>query len=118
MPLDTCPNCQVGMQRIRRSEVQVDICPQCRGVWLDRGELETLLTPMREQYDRWRNDDDDDDDDRHPHQAVRPEAPPAVTDAGNRPPPVDDRFRVASSRRKEDSSSWMGMLERLLRALD
>lgn len=47
MPLLTCPNCNVGMTQASRSGVEIDICPQCRGVWLDRGELEKLLEPLR-----------------------------------------------------------------------
>lgn len=48
MPLLVCPNCNVGMTNVQRSGVEIDICPQCRGVWLDRGELEKLLQPLRE----------------------------------------------------------------------
>ncbi len=43
MPLLVCPNCNCGMTAVLRSGVEIDVCPQCRGVWLDRGELETLL---------------------------------------------------------------------------
>ncbi|MFN4092853.1 MAG: zf-TFIIB domain-containing protein [Brevundimonas sp.] len=31
------------MQTLERSGVQFDMCPSCRGVWLDRGELEKLM---------------------------------------------------------------------------
>lgn len=48
MPLLICPNCNLGMTQVQRSGVEIDICPQCRGVWLDRGELEKLLQPLRE----------------------------------------------------------------------
>lgn len=48
MPLLICPNCSVGMTQVHRSGIELDICPQCRGVWLDRGELEKLLQPLRE----------------------------------------------------------------------
>ncbi|MGE5476437.1 MAG: zf-TFIIB domain-containing protein [Bacteroidales bacterium] len=48
MPLLVCPNCNVGMTQVHRSGVELDVCPQCRGVWLDRGELEKLLQPLRE----------------------------------------------------------------------
>ncbi|MGH6900529.1 MAG: zf-TFIIB domain-containing protein [Geminicoccaceae bacterium] len=47
MPLLMCPNCNEGMQEVRRNEVQIDVCPKCRGVWLDRGELEKLLHSAR-----------------------------------------------------------------------
>ena len=43
MPLLMCPNCQSGMKEITRESVQIDICPTCQGVWLDRGELNKLL---------------------------------------------------------------------------
>jgi Zn-finger nucleic acid-binding protein len=43
MPLLLCPNCNTSMQAVQRSGVELDICPQCRGVWLDRGELEKII---------------------------------------------------------------------------
>ncbi len=54
MPLLVCPNDGAGMQEVNRNGVLIDICPQCRGVWLDRGELEKLLELMRQpEYDEW-----------------------------------------------------------------
>lgn len=49
MPLLLCPNCNVSMQNVKRSEVELDMCPSCRGVWLDRGELEKLLGGARQE---------------------------------------------------------------------
>ena len=49
MPLLLCPNCNSSMQNVARSGVEIDICPSCRGVWLDRGELEKLLSGQREE---------------------------------------------------------------------
>lgn len=43
MPLLMCPNDSSAMQTMERSGVQFDMCPSCRGVWLDRGELEKLM---------------------------------------------------------------------------
>lgn len=43
MPLLLCPNDNSSMQTISRSGVDFDMCPTCRGVWLDRGELEKLM---------------------------------------------------------------------------
>jgi Zn-finger nucleic acid-binding protein len=43
MPLLLCPNDNCSMQTVDRSGVQFDMCPSCRGVWLDRGELEKLM---------------------------------------------------------------------------
>lgn len=38
-----CPLCEVSMKEVERRGVLIDVCPECRGVWLDRGELEKLL---------------------------------------------------------------------------
>ena len=38
-----CPNDNAQMTTLDRNGVQFDMCPTCRGVWLDRGELEKLM---------------------------------------------------------------------------
>ena len=38
-----CPVCQVSLMMSERQGVEIDYCPQCRGVWLDRGELDKIL---------------------------------------------------------------------------
>ena len=43
MPLLLCPNDNSSMQTVERSGVQFDMCPTCRGVWLDRGELDKII---------------------------------------------------------------------------
>lgn len=48
MPLLLCPNCQSNMQALQRAGVEFDMCPTCRGVWLDRGELEKIIQGARE----------------------------------------------------------------------
>jgi uncharacterized protein len=47
MPLLLCPNDNGPMQTVQRSGIEFDMCPTCRGVWLDRGELEKLLGAAR-----------------------------------------------------------------------
>lgn len=47
MPLLMCPNCQSNMTTLNRASVEFDMCPTCRGVWLDRGELEKLIEGAR-----------------------------------------------------------------------
>lgn len=60
-----CPMCQVKMREVPRRGIMIDVCPECRGVWLDAGELEKLVASS----DRWeaehfrKRDDDDDLDD-------------------------------------------------------
>lgn len=47
MPLLMCPNCNSNMQALNRNNVEFDMCPTCRGVWLDRGELEKIIESAR-----------------------------------------------------------------------
>ena len=52
-----------------RSGVEIDYCPQCRGVWLDRGELDKIIEKngtiaQSQRNGSHRDDHDDDDDDR------------------------------------------------------
>ena len=39
----TCPHCAVGLLMSERQGVEIDYCPECRGVWLDRGELDKIV---------------------------------------------------------------------------
>ena len=71
-----CPVDGTALQMTERQGIEIDYCPRCRGVWLDRGELDKLIErasvapvggepvlarePRREGYRR----DDDWDDDR------------------------------------------------------
>ncbi len=36
-----CPNTNLVMSE--RQGIEIDYCPQCRGVWLDRGELDKII---------------------------------------------------------------------------
>lgn len=38
-----CPVCKVGLLLSERQGIEIDYCPQCRGVWLDRGELDKII---------------------------------------------------------------------------
>lgn len=39
-----CPQCRtVNLVMAERQAIEIDYCPQCRGVWLDRGELDKLI---------------------------------------------------------------------------
>ncbi|MBU3029252.1 zf-TFIIB domain-containing protein [Paracoccus marinaquae] len=83
-----CPVDNETLLMTSRNGVEIDYCPKCRGVWLDRGELDKIIEhstaaaapvplaeparetrpePRREER-RYRDDDrryDDDDDYRH-----------------------------------------------------
>jgi Zn-finger nucleic acid-binding protein len=65
-------NCPIDSTELRISErqgIEIDYCPKCRGVWLDRGELDKLIersaqasaVDTRGSYagERGRTDDDD-----------------------------------------------------------
>ncbi|BDV43624.1 hypothetical protein GURASL_25470 [Geotalea uraniireducens] len=38
-----CPVCKVALLMTERFGVEIDYCPQCRGIWLDRGELDKIV---------------------------------------------------------------------------
>ncbi len=38
-----CPTCQVALTMTDRNGIEIDYCPQCRGIWLDRGELDKII---------------------------------------------------------------------------
>lgn len=69
-----CPVDNETLTMAERQGVEIDFCPKCRGVWLDRGELdkillreaalETAAAPPRDARG-WRERDEDDDD-RYP----------------------------------------------------
>jgi uncharacterized protein len=39
----SCPVCRVPLAMSDRNGIEIDYCPQCRGVWLDRGELDKII---------------------------------------------------------------------------
>jgi uncharacterized protein len=43
-----CPACDSRLVEVERSGVLIDACPSCRGVWLDRGELDKVLVRERQ----------------------------------------------------------------------
>lgn len=38
-----CPKCNVTLAIADRQGIEIDYCPECRGVWLDRGELDKII---------------------------------------------------------------------------
>lgn len=46
MSIIQCPNCRVDMLPQARAGIVIDICPGCKGVWLDPGEID--LVEMRQ----------------------------------------------------------------------
>lgn len=78
-----CPNCADStLVMSERQGVEIDYCPQCRGIWLDRGELDKLL-------DR-----------------AAAAAPPAAAPTG-RPDFVDSDFRRGGHSQHRRKNSWL-----------
>lgn len=38
-----CPVCKTGLAMSDRQGIEIDYCPNCRGIWLDRGELDKII---------------------------------------------------------------------------
>ncbi len=45
-----CPIDGTTLQMSDRQGIEIDYCPTCRGVWLDRGELEKIIAASREDF--------------------------------------------------------------------
>jgi Zn-finger nucleic acid-binding protein len=72
-----CPACGSRLVEVERSEILIDACPECRGIWLDRGELDKILVRERSMA---AGDPDEDffrevEGRRRPAETVRGEAP-------------------------------------------
>lgn len=73
----TCPKCHGEMRSYERSGVHVDQCAECRGIFLDRGELERLIDAENSWADRVAA-------------PAPPAAPPPPTQPGYAMPPAYD----------------------------
>ena len=67
-----CPVCKdVTLLMSEKNGVEIDYCPECRGIWLDRGELDKIIDRARDARDGYRESErqeyrrEDRRDDRH-----------------------------------------------------
>lgn len=99
-----CPNCDATLLMTTRQDVEIDYCPECRGIWLDRGELDKIIARTRAAE----------------QEIERPQAPPARPqrfddsssdlhlrgqrdyDEGYYDPYTDKRKRKSTSKRLSD----------------
>jgi Zn-finger nucleic acid-binding protein len=91
-----CPNCDTTLAMSERLGVEIDYCPQCRGVWLDRGEIDRLLESERASA---------------PVAVAAAPAPPPQAQPAYAPPPphgYDDRGGSDQRGRKR---KWSDLLE-------
>ena len=53
-----CPVCRVDLVMSERQNIEIDYCPQCRGIWLDRGELDKIIERSAGQFAQAGSGDD------------------------------------------------------------
>lgn len=84
-----CPTDGTTLVMSERSGIEIDYCPDCRGVWLDRGELDKIV-------------------DRAASEPPPASAPPAPRFEERRYD--DDRSRSSQPYRKKKRESWLSEL--------
>ena len=63
-----CPVCKdVTLLMSEKKGVEIDYCPECRGIWLDRGELEKLVERDANTYQDVKREYKDDYEDKYEH---------------------------------------------------
>jgi uncharacterized protein len=50
-----CPRCQQPMFIALKGDIEIDHCPNCQGIWLDKGELEKIIGAIGEYYSNKKN---------------------------------------------------------------
>lgn len=71
-----CPLCHAELRVADRQGIEIDYCPACRGVWLDRGELDKMIeraSPMPPNARSGARASYDDDSDAYPRGQSRHE---------------------------------------------
>ncbi|CAN7566051.1 zf-TFIIB domain-containing protein [Arthrobacter sp. LjRoot78] len=84
-----CPVDSIDLVMSERSGVEIDYCPQCRGVWLDRGELDKIIDRAAELAG--------------PQTPAAPVAPPV---AGLIPPPLYNNLDPRRDDRRPDDRRY------------
>lgn len=81
-----CPNDNETLVMSERSGIEIDYCPTCRGIWLDRGELDKLIEKNAEAV-------------RGPAPSPQPIATPQVENIHHAP----QEYRYSEDRRSNDN---------------
>jgi hypothetical protein len=97
----TCPKDGAQLMEINRGGVLVDVCPECKGVWLDRGELEKIVSLTRELEAEYASLTPSREDRPRDHEVARPR----------------DGYARPDHDRQERGSGLGGLLEQAKRAL-
>ena len=97
-----CPKCHNVMHQYERNGVMVDQCTECKGLFLDRGELEKLV----QAENGWYGDHDDDDRGRRrpePRYEAMYESRPRHEEPPRYEPRYDQRY---DERRRYDDDHY------------
>ena len=101
-----CPVCKdVTLLMSEKNGVEIDYCPECRGIWLDRGELDKIIQRAKEierDYDR------DDDGYHRDYDRQRYQSRDKEYDRDYRK--EKDRYDDSYYRKKKKKSSMFGEL--------
>jgi uncharacterized protein len=98
-----CPKCQGLMRTYERSGVTVDQCADCRGIFLDRGELERLVD-AEQGWERSQSAPRDRDDERE--RARGPSIPKVFSDRYD----DDDHRRYSQGSHRKRKKSFFDEL--------
>lgn len=92
-----CPICSVNLVMSERQGVEIDYCPECRGVWLDRGELDKIIegSTSANKVERQEAPSYDNNRDRNDYH-------------GNNDHDNDDKYSKNSYPQKKKKESWIG----------
>jgi Zn-finger nucleic acid-binding protein len=97
----TCPKCHGSMRTYERNGVHVDQCADCRGIFLDRGELDRLIDAEND----WHGD-------APPHRTPRAEQPQPAASGGLGAVVGDVLRQVQGSRSSSHHQSEYGYKKR------
>ena len=90
-----CPTDGTTLTMSERSGIEIDYCPQCRGVWLDRGELDKIIERAAKEQGAWASPP------TQPQPPTRRATPP-------RAPTVRATAATATARKRKES--WLSEL--------
>ena len=54
-----CPSCNETLLMSDKNGIEIDYCPNCRGIWLDRGELDKIIDRSADHYSKKENYESD-----------------------------------------------------------
>jgi uncharacterized protein len=105
-----CPKCQGPMRTYERSGITVDQCGDCRGIFLDRGELERLVD-AEQGWQRSHSAPRDSDRDRdYERERDRDRGPSIPNPFGDRYDDDDDRRRYGHGSQRKRKKSFFDEL--------